>query len=118
MRPSLAAGGLCAVLLASAALGGCNDPPAASSAPPDAAPPDAPSSAPAPPPRALDDFAKIPAEAAARAREALTAASAAKDPQSAAYLAFRRAVACGEPFFRDRGFMTEALFGGGPADET
>jgi cytochrome c peroxidase len=109
---------LCAMLLSGA--GGCNETPASnatpasSSAPPDAAPPDAGRSA---PPRALDDFAKIPVKAAAKAREALAAAGASADPQSPAYLAFRRAVACGEPFFRDRGFMTEALFGGGPADE-
>jgi cytochrome c peroxidase len=63
-------------------------------------------------------FAEIPVNAAVRAREALAGARAAPTLDSLSYLAFREQVACGEPFWRTRGFVTEALFGGGAQDET
>jgi cytochrome c peroxidase len=60
---------------------------------------------------------RIPVEAAAAARAALARAIPGKDANNPDYLAFRREVARGEPFFRGLGFQAEALFGGGPADE-
>jgi cytochrome c peroxidase len=70
------------------------------------------------PDEALGAFEKVPVQAAVRAQAALKEALAARKVDGAAYLAFRKAVACGEPFFRQRGFLAEALLGGGPSDET
>ena len=74
----------------------------------------APLTAQAPP----DDFTRIPKDAAAEARRALAALQAAPAADSPAHLAFRRALVRGELFFRERGFMAEALFGSGLIDET
>lgn len=70
-----------------------------------------------PPAKELEGVARIPVSAAEEARKALVQVAAGRDPAGPAYLAFRRAVARGEPFFRGRGFQAEALFGGGVADE-
>ncbi len=65
----------------------------------------------------LSHFERLPVDAAEKAQAALSAFLA-SPADARSYLAFRRAVSWGEPFFRERGFMTEALFGAGPADET
>lgn len=65
----------------------------------------------------LSHFERLPVDAAIQAQAALTAFLAAPS-DTRSYLAFRRAVSWGDPFFRERGFMAEALFGAGPADET
>lgn len=70
------------------------------------------------PARPLGDLGRIPVSAAAAARAALAKVVAGRDPGAPEYTEFRRAVARGEPFFRERGFQAEALFGAGPADET
>lgn len=70
------------------------------------------------PAEALGEWGKIPVEAAVRARAALAGAKAKGNAEGAEYRAFRRAVACGEPFWLGRGFVTEALFGAGQGDET
>ena len=77
-----------------------------------------PSSAPSSSPASSDEFAHIPLEAATKAREALARVAAAPSESDSHYLAFRRAVSRGELFFRERGFMSEALFGAGLIDET
>ncbi len=69
------------------------------------------------PAKELEGVARIPVSAAEEARKALAQVATGRDPEGPAYRAFRRAVARGEPFFRERGFQAEALFGGGVADE-
>lgn len=113
-----------AVLWSAAALVSCSEGPAASLAPtPASTGPSVSTSATAtvpsaPAQSAPDDFALIPLNAAAEARRALADLRAAPAADSPAHLALRRAVARGELFFRERGFMAEALFGAGLIDET
>ncbi|MFO0589963.1 MAG: hypothetical protein U0441_20645 [Polyangiaceae bacterium] len=70
----------------------------------------APPSGGAPVEQPLSHYEMIPIETAKAAQAALAKVVAAPS-DFGNYLAFRRAMACGEPFFRDRGKVAEELYG-------
>ena len=69
----------------------------------------------APSEQPLSHYEMIPIETAKAAQAALAKVVAAPSDFNG-YLAFRRAMACGEPFFRDRGKLSEELYGAKDSD--
>lgn len=65
----------------------------------------------------LSHFERLPVDAAASAQSALARVLAAPD-DARPYLAFRRAMSWGEPFFRERAAMAEVLYGPAAAPAT